>query len=148
MNELNYTALWECSIPCRRKSKCEVLEVWACLRCLWLRSSENQCGLLRLVKEGCTRNWEGPLGLFYFFFFLTCTHCYIYLFDHTGLRYCTWAFSSCRKWELLSICRARASHSGGCIFFFFCRAQTLGMQASDSWRTGDHHSGDKKEINK
>ena len=83
MKELNHAALWECSIPSRRKSKPEVLEAWACLCCMWLRSSEDQCGLLRLVKEGSIRNWEGPLGLFYFFF-LTCTHCYIYLFGRTG----------------------------------------------------------------
>ena len=40
---------------------------------------------------------------------------------------CTWAFSSCGKWELLSSCGARASHCSG----FFCfGAQVLGHLGS------------------
>ena len=40
---------------------------------------------------------------------------------------CTWAFSSCREWGLLSSCHARASPCGG----FSCyRAQALGPGAS------------------
>lgn len=132
MNELNHAALWECSIPSKRKSKREVLEAWACLCCMWLRSSEDQCGLLRLVKEGSIRNWEGPLGLFYFFFWHVHTDIFIYLVA-LGLCYCTRAFSSCRKWELLSICSAWASYSGGCIFFaehrfWACRLQLVKVQ--------------------
>ena len=147
MNELNYAALWECSIPCRRKSKCEVLEVWACLHCLWSRSSEDQCGLLRLVKEGCTRNWEGPLGLFYFFFFWH-THTAIFMWSH-------WVFVTAHGLSLVAESGSYSLFEGqgllilvAAFFFFFCRAQTLSIQASDSWGTGDHHSGDKKEINK
>ena len=42
---------------------------------------------------------------------------------------CTWAFSSCGKWGLLSSCGALASHCSG---FFCCEVQVLGQAVSEA----------------
>ena len=47
-------------------------------------------------------------------------------FACTGSSCCTWAFSTCSEWGLLSSCSVKASH---CSDFSCCRAQPLGMQA-------------------
>ena len=43
-----------------------------------------------------------------------------------GLHCCTWSFSSCSEWGLLSSCSARVSHCSG----FSCCIWALGAQAS------------------
>ena len=61
------------------------------------------------------------------FFFSRHVHTAIFIYlVALGLCYCMWAFSSCRKGELLSICSAWASHSAGCIF----------LQSTDSGHAG------------
>ena len=52
-----------------------------------------------------------------------CVCIYILLLVVLALRCCTWAFSSCGEWGLISSCSALASHCGG---FSCCRAQALG----------------------
>ena len=52
---------------------------------------------------------------------------FIYLLTTLGLWCCEQAFSSCRKWELLSSGGAQASHCSG---FSCCRAQALACSAS------------------
>ena len=60
--------------------------------------------------------------------FLTCTHCFIYLFmAKTVLHCCMQTVSSCRDQGLPSSCSAQGSHCSG---FSCCRAQVLGMWAS------------------
>ena len=49
-----------------------------------------------------------------------------------GLCCCTWAFSSCGEWGLLSSCGVWASCCSG----FSCRAQALGIQAPQPWLLG------------
>ena len=59
---------------------------------------------------------------------------FIYLFLATlSLRCCTWDFSSCNKWELLSSSGAQASHCSG---FSCCRTQALerySFRNCDTW---------------
>lgn len=126
MNELNHAALWECSIPSRRKSKREVLEAWACLCCMWLRSSEDQCGLLRLVKEGSIRNWEGPLGLFYFFFFDMYTLIYLFIWSH-------WVFVTARG---LSLVAESGSYSLFAVHGLLILVAAFFLQSTDSGHAG------------
>ena len=83
-------------------------------------------------------------------FFFSDMHTLLYLFIWSH-----WVFVTARELSLVAESGSYSLFAGqgllilvAAFFFFFCRAQTLSMQASDSWRTGDHHSGDKKEINK
>ena len=60
--------------------------------------------------------------------FLTCTHCFIYLFMATTVLHCyRQAFSSCGEQGLLSSSSAQASLCSG---FSCCRAQVLGEWVS------------------
>ena len=67
-------------------------------------------------------------------------HCILFLFKSSifilliyltalGFLCCTWAFSSCGKWGLLSSCSAPASPCDG---FFCCKAEALGIWASEA----------------
>ena len=51
-----------------------------------------------------------------------------------GLRCCTWTFSRCSEWELLSCCGAPASHWGG---FFSFGSQARGCPGFSSCSTWD-----------
>ena len=80
-------------------------------------------GSLRVVLFKIQRAHESP-GKFVghgrqvlFFFFLLVK---------LGLRFCTWALSSCSEWGLLSSCSVQAFHHN---VFSCCGAQALGMQA-------------------
>ena len=84
-----------------------------------------------------------PLKFWYFvhcgffgiyFYFLTCTHCYIYLviiylfiFGCAGSSFLHAGFLQLQRWGLLSYCSILASHCGG---FSCCRAQARDAQAS------------------
>ena len=68
-----------------------------------------------------------------YFYFLTCTHCYIYLViiylficGCAGFSFLHAGFLQLQRWGLLSCCSVLASHGGG---FFCCRAQALDAQA-------------------
>ena len=73
-----------------------------------------------LASVACVVFFPHPMTLSFFNLFI-----YLYLVA-VGLCCCTWAFSSCSKWGLLSSCIAQVSHCCG----FSCGAQALGTWTS------------------
>ena len=61
--------------------------------------------------------------------------CFTYLLIYLslavfGLHCCSWTFSSCGEWRLLSNCSAQTSNCGG---FSHCRSQALGHIGFSNW---------------